>query len=156
MRTLNEVALEFCSLIEQTGIKEQTFSDRLSRILAELVYAVLRIPDDGLADAGAENYERRDYDEIRAALPQLPFQHYREIFDAFDWEDDEPVVGDLYDDLADIYRDLSEGLFIHQHVSNTEAERYWRQSFRYHWGEHATSALRALYWAHRNQPYEFL
>lgn len=124
MRAFNEIALEFCSLIERTGINDGSFSDWLSSILAELVYAALRTPDDGLADAGAENYQRRDYNEIRAALPQLPFQYYREIFDAHDWEDDEPGVGDLYDDLADIYRDLSEGLFIHQHVSNTEAERY--------------------------------
>ena len=56
-------------MIEPAGIKAGSFSDWLSRILAELVYAAFRIPDDGLADAGAENYQRCDYNEIRAALP---------------------------------------------------------------------------------------
>ena len=78
---------------------------------------------------------------------------YREVFDALDLEaSDEPVIGDLYDDLADIYSDLAEGLFIYRHVSPTEAERYWRQSFRYHWGEHATGALRAFYCAFQHEP----
>jgi hypothetical protein len=61
--------------------------------------------------------------------------------------------GDLNDDVADIYRDLAEGLFIAHYVSWNEAERYWRHSFRYHWGAHATSALRALYWSQRNKIY---
>ena len=61
------------------------------------------------------------------------------------------VNGELHDDVVDIYKDLKEGLFVHENSSPAEAERYWRQSFRYHWGEHATGALRALYWHETNK-----
>lgn len=149
MRSLNEIASDFCSWVERPT-EHPNAAEWLPRILAELIHAALCLPDDGLADAGAEGFERADYKQVRAALPPLPFQYYREVFDALDLQaTDEPVTGDLYDDLADIYRDLFEGLFIYRHVSPAEAERFWSQSFRYHWGEHATRALRALYCAHQ-------
>ncbi len=63
--------------------------------------------------------------------------------------DDEVVVGDLADDLADIYRDLKPG------VRAWESDRVrfatnillqWREpSFSSHWGVHAVSAMRALH-----------
>jgi hypothetical protein len=118
-----------------------------------LVHAAFSVPRDGGADAGADDYQPRDYKEVCAALPSLPFQYYREVFDALDLESDEDaVVGDLYDDVADIYRDLAEGLFVYHQQSPAEAERFWSQSFQYHWGEHATSALRALYCSLRHEP----
>lgn len=114
--------------------------------------AAFTLADDGLADAGVDDYARPDYDQLRTALPSLPFQYYREVFDALDLDSDEVVIGDIYDDLTDIHRDLSQGLFVHEHASRSQAERHWSQSFRDHWGEHATSALRSLYCAHRSQP----
>ena len=154
MRPFHDIAADYCSWVERSA-ERPNLAEWLPRILAELLHAAFSLPDDGLADAGAEDFQKRDYQQIRAELPSLPLQYYREVFDSLDLESAaEPVVGDLYDDLADIYGDLSEGLFIHQHGSPTEAERYWSQSFRYHWGEHATGALRALYCAHRNQPHD--
>jgi hypothetical protein len=75
------------------------------------------------------------------------------VYETTDLESDESSLGELNDDVADIYSDLSQGLFVHEHYSPTRAERYWRQSFRYHWGEHATGASRALYWHLRNKVY---
>ena len=121
----------------------------LAQILAEMICVVYSIPDDGGADAGPseeDGFKKRDYFEVRKALPELPFQYYREVYEATDLKSDESSLGELYDDVADIYGNLSEGLFVYENDSPSEAERYWRQSFRYHWGEHATGALRALYW----------
>lgn len=152
MRAFHDIASDYCAWAERS-IEHPNLIEWLPRILAELLHAAFSLRDDGLADAHAEGFQRPDYQQIRAALPPLPFQYYREVYNAFDWKaSDEPVEGELHDDLADIYRDLSEGLYIHRHVSPAEAERYWGQSFRYHWGEHATGALRALYCAHRDQP----
>lgn len=152
MRSLKEVASEYCSWVERPSVRPD-LNEWLPRILAELIHSALCISDDGLADAGAEGFQGPDYKQVVAALPTLPFQYYREVFDALDLQaTDEPVIGDLYDDLADIYCDLSEGLFVYEHVSAAEAERYWRQSFRYHWGEHATGALRAFYCTHQHEP----
>ena len=145
MRSLHDIASEYCAWVEGS-MTIPSLGEWLPCILAELVHAAFSLPRDGLADAGSPDYQPRDYQQVRLALPLLPFQYYREVFDALDFEcAEQVVVGDLYDDLADIYRDLSEGLFVYKQVSPTEAERYWSQSFGHHWGEHATSALRAFY-----------
>jgi len=149
MRPFHDVATDYCAGMECPE-QRANFAEWLPRILAELLHAALHLPHDGIADAGAEDFKRPDRRKLEATLPLLPLQYYREIFNPLEIEStSDPVTGDLYDDLADIYCDLSEGLFIHQNVSSKEAERYWGQSFWYHWGEHLTGALRALYWSHR-------
>lgn len=152
-RSFKEIATEYCAWVEGREVREDV-GVWLARILAELIQVAYGIPDDGLWDAGAyeeDGYKTRDYQEVRNSLSDLPFQYYREVHDSTVLEDDAPVNGELHDDVADIYGDLKRGLFVHEHHSPSEAERYWRQSFRYHWGEHATGALRALYWHFRKK-----
>jgi hypothetical protein len=155
-RSFRNVAAEYCAWVEGRTVPEDV-GLWLARILAELIHVVYGTPDDGGADAGPgeeDGYKARSYNDVRGSLPKLPFQYYREVYEATDLENDESSLGELYDDIADIYGDLSKGLFVHEHHSPGRAERYWRQSFRYHWGEHATGALRALYWHLRKKAYE--
>src|ERR1700730_3073025 len=74
---------------------------------------------------------------------RLPFALYWEMFEPVSpgKEPPAPVVGDLSDDLADIYRDLREGL-----AQASPADRIWSWRFNWevHWGRHAISALRAI------------
>lgn len=151
MRSFHEIASEYCNWIERTSTVAD-LSAWLPRILAELVHAAFCLSTDDLPDDFGEDCQSRSYNEVRAALPSLPFQYYREVFDALDLDFDEAVVGDLYDDLADIYSEMANGLYIHTHTSPRDAELYWVWSFRNHWGEHATSALRAFYCALRHDP----
>jgi hypothetical protein len=55
----------------------------------------------------------------------------------------EPTIGDLRDDLADIYRDLRRGLTAFE---ESEADGIWEWRFNHevHWGIHARDALVAL------------
>jgi hypothetical protein len=152
MRTIHEIASEYCAWIERTYTPPD-LETWLPGILAELIHVTFLLPDDGEADAGVDGHQPRDYQQIKASLPELPFDFYSEIFDAMEMKA-EPVIGSLRDDLADIYREMAEGLYHHEYASPAEAELFWRQSFRYHWGEHATGALRALYCAHRHKDFE--
>lgn len=70
-------------------------------------------------------------------------RHYREVFDAYNFEDD-PVIGDLADDLASVHRELWDGLRLWDAGRRRDAVWEWRFSFEAHWSEHATSALRAI------------
>lgn len=113
--------------------------------LACLHLAALRLPADCDADGPdppSQDVERSK--QVRAGLGWLPFNHYREIFDPFEIE--EPLTGSLVDDLADIYGDLMQGLWLHEHGHREAAAWQWRFSFDAHWGEHLTSAQRAVYW----------
>ena len=70
---------------------------------------------------------------------------YRKVFDPYAEPIDSELVGDVIDDLGDIYRDLQRGLEHWRNGRVAEALWEWRFNFQIHWGEHATSALRALF-----------
>jgi len=99
--------------------------------------------DDGDGDFPRRGYEGWKLDHKRFA--DLPFQYYRSVFDPHDFDSaDEPVTGDLHDDLADIYGDLWNGLQAHRAGQTNAALSIWVSSYFYHWGHHASSALHAI------------
>ncbi len=74
--------------------------------------------------------------------------HYWEVFDPY--ELGEPVVGDLDDDLLDVYFDVQRGLTLWESpLPKAGAVWAWRFLFDSHWGDHAIDALRALHRACR-------
>ncbi|MEO0574357.1 MAG: DUF5063 domain-containing protein [Pseudomonadota bacterium] len=76
---------------------------------------------------------------------KLPLQYYSEVFSTLIVPPEKPVVGDLSDDLVDVYRDIVPVLSIYEKGRVDEAEDHWRFWFHFHWGEHVTSANRALW-----------
>ncbi|AVP99241.1 hypothetical protein C7S18_19650 [Ahniella affigens] len=78
----------------------------------------------------------------------LPIGYYGIVFDPLEVPPEQPVIGDVCDDLQDIYRDVADGLRHYDHGRIAAAFWEWTFSFRTHWGDHATGALRALhaYW----------
>lgn len=59
----------------------------------------------------------------------------------------ETIRGSLADDIADIYGDLKDGVILHENreVPAEDNIWHWRCTFYVHWGEHATDALRTIY-----------
>lgn len=74
----------------------------------------------------------------------LPIDCYSLIFDPLTVPPEQPVVGSLSDDIADIWRDLSNGLLHYREGRVAEAEWQFAFSFQVHWGHHATGAIGAL------------
>jgi hypothetical protein len=75
----------------------------------------------------------------------LPFNYYSECFDPLIVPAaEEPVVADLADDLADIWRDVKGGLMLWHDDESDAAAWHWRFHFESHWGLHASSAMYAL------------
>lgn len=81
---------------------------------------------------------------VRQRASAIPLQHYSEIFSPHVMQD-EPVVGDLSDDLHDIYGHVAKGLHLHEMGRIDDALWEWGFGFQTHWGEHASSAIRALH-----------
>ena len=79
---------------------------------------------------------------LRAAA--IPLQHYSEIFSPL-VPPDPPVVGDLADDLLAIYSDVALGLHLHERGRVDDALWQWGFGFQMRWGQHASSAIRALH-----------
>jgi hypothetical protein len=82
---------------------------------------------------------------VFAAAARLPLSAYGEVFDPTVTPPEEPVIGNLADDIADIYRDVVSGLRAYQAGRRAAAVWEWGFGLRIHWGEHATGAIRALH-----------
>jgi len=136
-------AAEFCKLVDGApSLAVPGFCRELARSLSNLCALALDLPE---VEPTEREHERAPARPIQVAFGND--DHYREVFDAY--SEDEPVLGSLADDLGDIYADLRRGLDVFRGGTEDDARDgawEWRFSFFSHWGEHATSALRALYW----------
>ncbi|MBW8844083.1 MAG: DUF5063 domain-containing protein [Burkholderiales bacterium] len=139
-----DLARGFCSWCEASEFNGSERS--VASWLARLYAAALELPD-----VDPENSD---------CLPELPGAaaaaaaanlacfngcYYRMIFDPDPVADDEAVIGDLGDDLLDVYKDLKAGLVLEDRGMRTDALWHWAFQHRIHWGRHAAAALFALH-----------
>lgn len=83
---------------------------------------------------------------------QLPVAYYGAILDPLEVPASASTVGDLADDLADIWRDLKEGLVLFDSGDLDAAGFQWWESFTIHWGDHAANALTVVHsWIGKNE-----
>jgi len=102
---------------------------------------------NGADDRGDVEFPRRGHagwKEDVARIADLPLQYYRVVSNPLDVVDESTVVGDLCDDLADIYGDFWHGLQAYDAGATIYAVNYWRDSYRDHWGRHAVGAVSAI------------
>ncbi|MFP8780490.1 DUF5063 domain-containing protein [Hydrogenophaga sp. RWCD_12] len=117
-----------------------------TRHVARLCATALELPDVEFVDhPDPPDLPKADWDAMFKSFGTLPFGYYREVFDPAIEGMEGPVVGDVADDLADIYKDLVDGLWLLEHGHAVAAVWTWKLTFDSHWGRHAVSALRALH-----------
>jgi hypothetical protein len=146
-----DAARGYCSLIEAVDALTRgqfvwEVGERLTRLYAA-AYELPRIDPTGagetkdpVSDAERLAVARR----LRETLGEL--DHYRRVYDPFD-RSDSAFEGSLSDDLADIYRDVDQGLrALASDTPQTDVVWGWRESFGHHWGIHAGAALYAIHW----------
>ncbi|WP_144056795.1 DUF5063 domain-containing protein [Rhodopirellula europaea] len=134
---------EFCDWIESDQHTLQPVRQTLLALLQGTPYLVV----SGSTEPAADDFPRREHSgwlEDVARLKELPLQYYRVAFDPLAIDDETAVVGDVCDDLADIYGELWHGLQAYDAGSTIYAVNHWRDSFRFHWGLHATGAIAAI------------
>ena len=78
-------------------------------------------------------------------LSQFNGWYYRTVFDPSPSLDEEPVMGDVGDDLLDTYKDIKTGCLLANEGRIEEATWRWSFMHRIHWGKHAVGALAALH-----------
>jgi hypothetical protein len=124
--------------------------------LVRLYAAALELPpewsdaDEGEPDAS--EVDQAEWQSVFNAASRIPLRYYGSVFDSSVVPPEEPVVGCLADDLADIYRDVVSGLLAYEQGFRAAARWEWGYCFRTHWGDHATAAIRALHaWLAANQ-----
>lgn len=143
-----DVAQGFCAWVEHHQIVSCKAELReLVSLLAQLVSHGVQLPHVEPKDPSAPPGTRR----ARRSLVIAEFQYYWSVVDPLKGvEHGTPPdlgLGDVTDDIGDIYEDVAVGL--DQWQSGTEEGRleavwHWKFLFERHWGAHATSALFAL------------
>lgn len=141
-----EIAREFCEWAESAPLSEEEEARKAIWLIARLyTHALALAQPASSSDVEGEGISDDEWRVIFKRFGALPFNYYLEFFNPANTEDEEHVIGDLADDLADIYRDIKEGLGLYEKGFTQEALWEWKQSFDIHWGRHATSALHSLH-----------
>jgi len=115
--------------------------------LTRLYLAALGLPpapDEDTVDRRDGEVVDEERRTVYDACARLPLDYYGEVFDPLPVPPEEPVVGSLADDIADVYRDVVSGLLEHRAGRRSQALLQWEITFS-HWGEHLTGAIRALH-----------
>jgi hypothetical protein len=143
-------AHRFCALIEgPRSIPVSAFLRQCARLLPELYIAGGNLPDvetdseSALGHSITHEQWKRLFDDLRDYFGKYDF--YLETFDPTDLEEEGTVGSSVSDDLADIHRDIKNGLSMLGKVGLNEIVWHWKFSFNIHWGAHLTDALRVIH-----------
>lgn len=149
------IVRRYCVWAESEAGKINAEMQTAQQILAELFLNVLDLPDDELGDEfKLEDVSTEQWKVVRDRFRNLPVDGYWTIFDPSKTEDDEPVFGELSDDLADIYRDIKYGLSLFDAGHYSEAIWEWKFHFKFHWGRHLLNAQKVIYsWNSNNDEF---
>jgi hypothetical protein len=155
------VARQYCSLVESTVTLDKTeFLLQLYRTIPDLIAEAIRLPEvDFDEDEGIEKEARirqiraktqmkeeewgRLYNSLKERLGEQDL--YWQVFDPR--TDNEAIRGSLADDIADVYRDLKNGIAFKDtnNAPPSEVIFDWRLLFQSHWGKHAIDAFRTVH-----------
>jgi hypothetical protein len=136
------VVREYCSWAESPRDSQtQNVIEALS-ILSRLYSFALGLPDV-FGEEDAPPIPDEDWKRVYQRFGSLPFNYYSSCFDPHVVPGEEPVVSDAADDLADIWRDLKQGLALYEAGYIEAAVWEWRFHFYIHWGHHAVGVIYA-------------
>ena len=148
----SQAARQFTALIEsRRSDSPAAWLASVHTQLAELYAAAVALPQVE-PDTEAANGREISHDQWTKLFKELGallgrWNLYWDVYDPYDQATHDPVAGSLADDLADIYRDVRDGLSLEETDGASHPNDVlwrWRFDFESHWAAHASGALRAL------------
>jgi Domain of unknown function (DUF5063) len=127
-----DIVRRFCRRAESEPRDPISEAQTARRLLAELYLQAIDLPE-APSDADAPEIAQEQYQSVFRRFGALPFNYYSECFNPLAIPAEQPVTADLADDLADIWRDLKQGLALYESGSVEAAA--WE------WGERSASRL---------------
>ena len=147
------VAAEFCKYLEQAeGTRRSVFVDTTLKILPLLyLKATLLPPCEALGEEMPEQYVTEEtYEVLRMTLANLQGgkDDYLDVFVEDMKYSDQPITRYISEDLADIYQDVKNFIFVFRLGLNEtmhDALAICQENFRLYWGQKLVNTLRALH-----------
>lgn len=143
-------ARNYCALIETDDEPNSwVFAQKCLAAVLRLHYHALALPA-GAPDS-ADALDQIDHEAWQAIMnriqQKLARDQYWVIFEPLEEAQPEADIGSISDDLADIWRNIKDGLLWidrGQPQSINDAVWHWRITFETHWANHASGAACAL------------
>lgn len=147
------VAAEFCKFLEGAeGSKRADFVDTSLKILPLLYLKALLLPPcEVLGEEELESYVSEEtYEVLRMNLADILAERddYLDVFVEDMKYSDQPITRYISEDLADIYQDIKDFIFVFQLGYNEtmhDALATCQEHFRLYWGQRLVNTLRALH-----------
>ena len=147
------VAAEFCKFLEQAeGMKRATFLDTSLKILPLLYLKASMMPKcEMMGEDMPENFVTEEtYEIVRMNLAGILGEKddYLDVFVSDMKYSDQPITKYISEDLADIYQDIKDFIFVFQLGLNetmNDALAICQENFALYWGQKLVNTLRALH-----------
>ena len=147
------VAAEFCKFLEQAeGMKLATFVDTSLKILPLLYLKASMMPKcEMMGEDMPENFVTEEtYEIVRMNLAGILAEKddYLDVFVSDMKYSDQPITKYISEDLADIYQDIKDFIFVFQLGLNetmNDALAICQENFALYWGQKLVNTLRALH-----------
>ena len=156
------VAAEFCAFLEcAERMKRSTFVDTSLKILPLLYLKASMLPKcETIGDEALETYVTEEiYEILRINLSGLMADKddYLDVFVQDMVYSDQPIKKSISEDLADIYQDIKDFIFVFQLGLNetmNDSLAICQENFGTLWGQKLVNTLRALHDVKYNQEEE--
>ena len=156
------VAAEFCAFLERAEhMKRKAFVDTSLKILPLLYLKASMLPKcETIGDEAPETYVTEEiYEILRINLSGLmgDKDDYLDVFVQDMVYSDQPIKKSISEDLADIYQDIKDFIFVFQLGLNetmNDSLAICQENFGTLWGQKLVNTLRALHDVKYNQEQE--
>lgn len=147
------VAAEFCKFIEQAeGSKRTEFVDTTLKLLPLLYLKASMLPPcEMMGEEAPETFVTEEtYEIVRMNLAAILAERddYLEVFVSDMKYSDQPITRYISEDLADIYQDIRDFIFVFRLGLNetmNDSLAICQENFRLYWGQKLVNTLRALH-----------
>ena len=147
------VAAEFCKFLEQAeGVKPVAFIDTVLKMLPLLYLKASMLPPcEAMGDEAPETFVTEEtYEVLRMNLANILAgkDDYLEVFVADMKYSDQPITRFISEDLADIYQDIKDFIFVFSLGLNetmNDSLARCQENFRLYWGQKLVNTLRTLH-----------
>lgn len=150
---------EFCAAVDSVPAIDRIYLlSRIYEILPRLIHQGTTLPDlpcserDTHKELTRSRMKEAEWGQLYALLKEKlgDWNLYWQVFDPT--QDSEAIRGSLADDIADIYRDVKEGIDVDNPdlALQQDAIFNWRVLYYSHWGQHAMNALSTIHFVLQN------
>lgn len=147
------VAAEYCKFLERAeGTKRSAFIDMSLKILPLLYLKTSMLPQcEAIGDEAPETFVTEEtYEVLRMNIAGIlgGKDDYLDVFVSDMKYSDQPIIKYISEDLADIYQDIKDFIFVFQLGLNgtmNDSLAICQENFRLYWGQKLVNTLRALH-----------